>query len=127
MNGIYAGKQMASERSAYPSEDAAAGQYRQAFDHALRPRDRLTAAPNTMPVLIEAASINASDVVSIHSRLARIAGALGRHIPMKNDPAQPTSAPMSMLDQFGTINSVQRDAIDGGNRLLMEIEQALGL
>lgn len=80
-----------------------------------------------MPVLIETASICASDVVSIRGRLARIAAALGKHIPIKDSGVGPTAPPASMLDQLAAINNVQRDAIDSANSLLAEIEQALGI
>lgn len=138
-NGIYAGKQMASERSAYQSDRMSLGAvgytpdedvnaYREAFNHALRPH-QAAARPRAfnLPSMIEVAALNSADMMSMHQRIARIAAVFGKHLPATKDGQGPTAPPSSALDQLDNINNVQRETIASVNMLLTEIEQALGI
>lgn len=142
-NGIYGGRLTDSAKSAYQSErttgvgrgeplgpqyveEPTSNAYRAALGHALR-GDGPRGSTTNMPALIEYSALNATDMIGIQSRLARIAGALGKHLPLKNDQSGPSSPPESMLQQLEVVNNTQRNAIDASNSLLAEIEQALGI
>lgn len=125
-NGIYGGKQMASERSAYPNDYA--GVVPQASPVGVLGQAIGTApAPMNLLTIIDMQREGLDDVRLILQRIARIGAVLGRNTPVQSNEKVQRADPQHLIAMLTDINLQQRSVTRDINVLVTEIEQTLGM